>query len=338
VVGQYDRAIELGSQARAQAEQLGWEEGLGEALDQLGAARVSMGDRRGLADLARSIEIAAGSGSLGALSHAYNDLAAAHQVLGDLNAAYAARLEGARAAERFGSALQNRWFQGVLTDHHYRRGEWDEALQMADDFLAAVEAGSPHYLAWQVSALRAEMRLAGGDPAGAIRDAENALAAGRTAAEPQALYFVLPACAHVFSLTSGRGRAFPLAREFLEALSRGVGMQFAVINLPSFAAAAFRLGLAQELVDALADHPQTPWTETARAYAHGDFAAAAEILQRIGSKPEEAEARLRAAEQLLAESRRAEADEQLQQAFEFYRSVGATHYARQCEALLAASA
>jgi AAA ATPase domain len=338
VVGQYDRAIELGSEARAQAEQLGWEEGLGEALDLLGAARASMGDRRGLDDLARSIEIAAGAGALGALSHAYNDLAAAQQVLGDLNAAYAARLEGARAAERFGSASQSRWFQGVLTDHHYRRGEWDEALQMADDFLVAVEAGSPHYLAWQVSALRAEMRLAGGDPAGAIRDAENALAAGRTAAEPQALYFVLPACAHVFSLTSGRGRAFPLAREYLEALSRGVGMQFAVINLPSFAAAAFRLGLAQELVDALVDHPQTPWTETARAYAQGGFAAAAEILHRIGSKPEETEARLRAAEQLVAEGRRAEADEQLQQALEFYRSVGATHYVRECEALLAASA
>jgi thioredoxin-like negative regulator of GroEL len=152
------------------------------------------------------------------------------------------------------------------------------------------------------------------------------------------LYFVLPACAHVFSFASGRGRAVPLAREFLEALSRGVRMQFAVINLPTFASAALRLDLAQELLDALADHPQTPWTEAVRAYAGGDFVAAAEILHRIPSKPEEAEARLRAAEQLAGAGRRAEADEQLQQALEFYRSVGATHYMRECEALPAASA
>jgi class 3 adenylate cyclase len=338
MAGQDERAIELGLQARALAEQLGWEEGLSEALNLLGTTRVDMGDRRGLADLARSVEIATAAGALGALSRAYNNLAVAHPVLGDLDAAYAARLEGARVAERIGSASQIRWFQGVLTDHHYRRGEWDEALRMADDFLVAVEAGSPHYSAWQVYALRAEMRLGQGDPAGAVRDAESALAAGRAVAEAQALYFVLPACAHVFSLASGRGRAVPLAREFLEALSRGVGMQFAVINLPTFASAALRLDLAQELVDALADHLQTPWIETVRAYAHGDFAAAAELLHRIGAKPEEAEARLRAAEQLVAEGRRAEADEQLQQALEFYRSVGATHYVRECEALLAASA
>ncbi len=337
LMGQHDRAIELGLQARALAEQLGWDEGVSEALNLLGSTRVQMGDRCGLEELARSVEIAAAAGALGALSRAHNNVAVAHQVLGDLDAAYAARLEGARVAERLGSASQIRWFQSVMPDHHYRRGAWDEALRMADEFIADIEQGSPHYSAWQVYALRAEMRLGQGDPAGAIRDAENALAAGRTVAEPQALYFVLPACAHVFSLASGPGRAVPLAREFLEALSRGVGMQFAVLNLPTFAAAARRLDLDQELMDALADHAQTSWTEAVRAYARGDFAAAAEMLHRTGSRPEEAEARLRAAEQLVAEGRRAEADEQLQQALDFYRSVGATHYVRECEALLAAS-
>jgi class 3 adenylate cyclase/tetratricopeptide (TPR) repeat protein len=337
LAGQHERAIELGLQARALAEQLGWEEGLSEALILLGIARVDTGDQRGLEDLARSVEIAVAAGALGALSRAYNSLAVAHQVLGHLDAAYAARLEGARVAERLGSASQIRWFQGVLPDHHYRRGDWGEALRMADEFIAAIEAGSPHYSAWQVYALRAEIRLGRGDPAGAIRDAESALAAGRAVADPQAVYFVLAACAHVFSLASGRGRAVPLAREFLDALNRGVGMQFAVVNLPSFASAALRLDLTQELVEALGDHPRTPWADTVRAYAQGDFVAAAEILHRAGSRPEEAEARFRAAEKLLAEGRRPEADEQLQQALEFYRSAGATHYMRECEAVLTAS-
>ena len=115
-------------------------------------------------------------------------------------------------------------------------------------------------------------------------------------------------------------------------------MQFAVINLPSFAAAAHRLGLDDELDTALAGHRRTPWTDAVRAYAAGEFATAAETLERIGSKPEEADARLRAAERLAGEGRRAEADAQLQRALAFYRSVGATRYLRECEALLAATA
>jgi hypothetical protein len=88
----------------------------------------------------------------------------------------------------------------------------------------------------------------------------------------------------------------------------------------------------------LADQPQTLWTAAARAYAHGDFIAAAEILHQTGSRPEEAEARLRAAEQLVSLGRRAEGDAQLQAALEFYRSVGAARYVRDCEAVRTAPA
>jgi hypothetical protein len=96
--------------------------------------------------------------------------------------------------------------------------------------------------------------------------------------------------------------------------------------------------LSVELLTAVAERRSTPSVEEVRAYASGDYAGAAEVLRQTGSKPEEAEARLRAAEQLVGEGRRAEADEQLQQALAFYRSVGAMAYVSQCEALLAASA
>jgi class 3 adenylate cyclase len=335
--GEHARGVEIALEARAMSEQLGWDEGLSEALNLLGMQRVYMGDRSGVEDLERSIELAA-TGDAGDLARVINGLAVAHQVLGDLEPAYQARLESLRAAERIGSDSLLLWYQGVLADHRYRRGEWDEALAMADDFLTAVEAGSPHVIAWQVFAVRAELRLAKGDADGAIADAEAALAAGRANAEVQAVYFVLAAGAHVFSIASGRERALAVARELLESLRRGIDMQFAVINLPLFASAAVRLGLGEELADALGGHPATRWTEAVRAYVSGDFVGAAEILHRIGSKPDAAEARLRAAERLVAEGHRAEADEQLQQALEFYRSVGATPYVRECEALLAASA
>ena len=331
-------ALELVSEARALADRLGWAEVLSEAVCLLGLLRVDMGDRRGLEDLARSIELAKSAGAFGVLLRAYNTLAVAHQVLGDLNAGYAARLQGARLADQIGSPADLRWFQGVLADHHYRRGEWDEAQRLADEYLAAVEAGSPHYNAFQDWVIRAEMRLARGDSAGAASDAESALDAGRAIVDPQAVYFVLPACAHVLSLVGERDRAVPLARELIEALGSGVSMQFAVINLPVFASAARQLGLEQDLLGALAEHGQTPWTEAVRAYGRHEFAAAAEILRRIGARPDEAEARLRAAEQLVAEGRGAEADEQLRQALDFYRSVGAKRYVSECEVLLPASA
>jgi hypothetical protein len=57
----------------------------------------------------------------------------------------------------------------------------------------------------------------------------------------------------------------------------------------------------------------------------------------MGSLPDEALARLRAADKLVADGRRAEADEQLGRALAFFRSVGATVYVREAEALLAAA-
>jgi tetratricopeptide (TPR) repeat protein len=204
-------------------------------------------------------------------------------------------------------------------------------LRAADEFIAEIEAGSPHYSSFQVYAVRAEMRAAKGDSAGSIRDAERALAAGRALDDPQALCFVLAGCAHVFVLESENARAFALARELLDALGDGVGLQFAVINLPAFVSALASLDLVPELVGALAGRLETPWTETARAYALGDFAAAAEILHRTGSRPAEAEARLRAAEQLVAAGRPAEAHQQLQRALAFYRSVNATRFVHECE-------
>jgi class 3 adenylate cyclase len=338
LAGDFAGAIELASQTRDLAESLGWEDCVSEALALVGMSRVEMGDLRGLEDLVRSIEIARAAGALEALSRALNLQAVAYQVLGDLDAGYAGRMEGARVAERLGSPSWSRWFESVLIDHRYRHGDWGEALRTADEYIASIEAGSPHYNAWQVYAIRAEMRLAKDDRTGAIGDVETALALGRAVADPQALYFVLAAAAHLLAFASEPSRAIPPARELLDALSAGVGIQFAVINLPAFASAARRLGLAEELLDALSGHPQTRWTEAVQAYGQGDLVAAAEILHRTGSRPAEAEARLRAAEQLVAEGRRAESDEQLQLALEFYRSVGATHYLRECEALLAASA
>ena len=82
---------------------------------------------------------------------------------------------------------------------------------------------------------------------------------------------------------------------------------------------------------------KTPWRRAAAAYVSGDFGIAADAYSAMGALPEEAQARLRAAEVFVREGRRAEADEELQRSLAFWRSVGATAYVREGEALLAAA-
>ena len=332
ISGDRASALALVLQARGVAEELGWEEGLSEVYSMLAMVGTNEGDPS-LEDFDRAIEIGLAAGALGTLTTTYNNLSVAHVILGDLDAAEAARLEGARLAARLGSEVQDRWFNGVLIEHHYRRGRWDEALAMADAFLAEIESGSPHYLAYQVYALRAEMRAGRGDSAGAISDADSALPLGRALADPQALYYVLPACAHVLTRVSEGERAVPLVDEFLEVLDSGVRLWFAVIELPAFVSTAVALGRGAQLTSALARRSSGPWVDAAQAYVQGDFATAAEGLRRIGSHPDEAEARVRAAESLVAEGRHEEANEQLEQALSFYRLAGATALVRECEAL-----
>jgi class 3 adenylate cyclase len=337
LMGDHERALELASAAQAMSERLGEAEGLSDALSLLGLERVFLGDESGVADLERSVELAA-TGEVGGLARAANLVAVAHQALGDLDRAYEWRLKSLEAAERLGSDSLARWYQAVLADHRYRRGEWDECAAAVDDLLAGVEAGSPIVVAWQGFATRSLVRLARGDAAGAVTDAEAALADGRANGEVQATCFVLAATAYVHSVASGAAAALPLARELMATLAAGTAIQFAVINLPLLASAAVRLGIGEALVAALAGHPPTRWVDAARAYVSGDFAAAADVLARIGARPDEAEARLRAAEQLAAAGRRAEADSQLGRAAGFYRAVGASRYLRECESVLSPSA
>ena len=329
LMGDHESCIAMASEAFQTSEALDYDEGRSESLNLLGIERVYNGDPAGLEDIERSVALARDASTAGDISRALNILSVAHQVLGDVDASYAARLESAQAAVRTGSESLLRWYGATLADHRYRLGNWNEALQTADEFIASLEAGTPNIASWQAYAIRAEIRLGRGDLDGALADVESALDAARIIGEVQAVSFALALAAHVFSLAAGPERALPVGRELLDSLHAGLDIQFAVINLPMFAAAADRLGVLDELTAALGSRPATRWTDAVRAYAAKDFAAAADILQRIGSKPDEAEARLRAASG-------GGADDQLERALAFYRSVDATYYVRECEAVRAA--
>jgi hypothetical protein len=71
------------------------------------------------------------------------------------------------------------------------------------------------------------------------------------------------------------------------------------------------------------------------ALAAGDAARAARLYAEIGSQPDEAHARVRAAEALLAAGHRGEAERELEQARDFFRRVRADAHLRAAEELLA---
>ena len=81
----------------------------------------------------------------------------------------------------------------------------------------------------------------------------------------------------------------------------------------------------------------TPWLEAAIAIVEGELIRAADLYLEIGNFVNEAYTRLRAAEKLRAEGRGADADRQLEQALALWRSVGATRYIREGDALLASA-
>jgi len=125
-----------------------------------------------------------------------------------------------------------------------------------------------------------------------------------------------------------------LARELVSVL-KGSATSFGVMTL---ALAADVLEMREELPAILETRADRAWVRAAAAVLEGDYERAADIAGEHAWRVDEAELRLRAAGALVAAGRRAEADIQLQKALEFYRSVGATRYIREGEALLAASA
>ncbi|HUF07568.1 MAG TPA: hypothetical protein VMP86_09345, partial [Candidatus Binatia bacterium] len=80
------------------------------------------------------------------------------------------------------------------------------------------------------------------------------------------------------------------------------------------------------------------WAAAMLAVVDGGFADAAERFSQIGLRPDEADARVRAARQLIEQGRAAEAEAHLRRAIDFYRTEGATRYLAQAEALLPATA
>jgi class 3 adenylate cyclase/tetratricopeptide (TPR) repeat protein len=335
LAGESEHAIRVGREALAMAEELGFEELQAHALDNIGVARIGLGDNGGIADLERSIEIADRVNSIES-ARAYGNLASSLDDLGQLERSGELLREARLRAERFGLDDWLLWLRSESAWPPYYSGQWNDALRVVDDL---IEDFMTHRF-WMESpcrVLRSRMRLAKGDEQGAREDAGRALELARDAKDPQVLWPALASSARGLLLVDLQ-RAEKLVDELLtEWEGSGLTIWSQSDWVPDGIVAIVATGRANAFLG-LDPKQQTPWYRAAFAYASDDPLAAAEIYGEVGAHPEEAYARLRAAELLVQDGRRAEADAELERALAFWRTAGATAFVRQGEALMAASA
>jgi len=333
---EFEPAIELASESLRLADELGLDAIRARNLNTLGVARVFAGDAEGVGDLEQAVAIAAAMNSSEEIQ-ASGNLTWVTVLLGDLRRAGELHRRTKQIAERFGAAGMIRWHRAEEVMHDYWEGSWNEALARADDFIREAEAGSGHYMQSACHQFRAAIQLARGAPELAVAEARRATELARAVKDPQTLNPTLAFEARAELAVGRREAATQVADELLAAWSAS-GVRPG--DESSHGAWVFKeLGREEELVSALdRASVQTPWHAAARLIAEGDFAGAADVYARMGLVPDEAHARLRAAEELVRSGHRAEAERQLRLALPVLGELRASAWHAEAESLLAASA
>jgi class 3 adenylate cyclase/tetratricopeptide (TPR) repeat protein len=330
VRGRRDEALDLLQDALLLAESLGLREIEAEALQFIGMARLDAGEERGVEDIERALASATELNSPVSLS-CYGNLADMRRYFGDLLESAALHLEGERAAEAFGIPIQIRRFRAEQAGDLYYRGEWDRALSHVEAYLDAVKTRSPHRGVAEAMIHRGRIRLARGDGLGAVDDARAALEFARATAEPYNLFPTL-------AFHARAAEHFPKEREasaieLLNGLAAGQPF-WGSWALPDLLAALTQdkhVHKLRRLVTAATPHSR--WYEALVAEMDADFARAADLYSAIGSQPEEAASRLRAAQQASAAGDTVQARAQFSRAYAFFARVGAHAPIRDAEML-----
>jgi class 3 adenylate cyclase len=314
-------ALDLSREALAVALATGDRRSEAICLNTIGLARVRSGEAAGIADLERSVELSAQSGSLFHLATGLNNLANALWEVARL-ADGSARIREARAlTERYGLTGLLRWNDAELVYDAYYRGDV-EAVENTATKVLDEGLGSARYQERPVRACRAWALLVRGRTDDALRDAEEALAGFRQSggdAQVAAVILIIAARCLRFA-----GRGAEAEAVLLEALAANRD------DTTQLALELVELERGDEYLTLTDGKPGHAWLEAGRAAAAGDLVHAAEIYGRIGSRFLESWAALLAAER--GDTSRLDA------ALAYFEEQRATPYVERCRALMQASA
>jgi class 3 adenylate cyclase/tetratricopeptide (TPR) repeat protein len=332
-----DHAVgrQLAESALAMAEQLGLDEIGAHALATIGMTKNSVGDASGVEDMERALELALRIDSPVA-GPIVNNLAVEAFLRGDLARAEELYAESIRLSERLGDVESRRFTETNLCWMDFMLGRWDVVYQRLAALIAAWEAGAPLANAAAMLEIRGSIRLARGDPDGALTDHLRSLELARVSGASPNLVGALAACAATHAAREELDEARALVDEVASVI-RETSMG-PIMDLVPF---ADRLGMRQTLLEAIDANPlprAVVWRDAMRLALQGDVLAAAELVSGTGNVVFEAKLRFHAGEQLIAHGRRAEGEAEVRRALDFFRSVGASYYLERAEALLARTA
>src|SRR6266700_1747905 len=308
IANRHAEAQEVARSVLGMAQGLALRDLEGSALATIGLARVDAGDPGGIVDLENAITIFEQLGTPGAIIWHMN-LAYARATLGDLPGCFAALAAGSEMAERFGSL---RWLRSMRLQRvaeYYWTGEWDDAVAVVDALVAEPPAEGParHYLEWECRLWRGRIRLARGQVAAALEDAEAALTLATVVADPQALNPTRTFRARALLAAGHHLEAGEAASGLLDGLAGSLlGPELGVDLGVVLASLALSPVDAEDTLDLAAlNIPPSRWRDALEAFVSGNPARAADLYATIGSYPDEAHARLEAARDALSASGRA---------------------------------
>ena len=333
LAGKDEEALRIAQEILPSADALGLDLLRSQLATTMGMARIGLGDDAGFADMQRGRELARDAGELAEACRATQNLASFTYDAGEIRRGWTLAREALELAKQAGAMRLVRFQEEALACAGYDLGGWDEAVKALDRLIADSER-SPSVQESEMRDLRAVIRLARGQTEGALGDVRRAVELSRQRSEPQTVLPALAVAARVYAELGLVDQAHEVATELM---SNPAGRP--LYSYREFAWVAAELGHADNLREKLApSQDASKWAGAMLAVVDGSFAEAAERFSEMGLGPDEANARLRVARELIAEGRIAEGEDHLRRAIEFYRAEGASRYLEQAEALLAATA
>lgn len=332
---EFTEAIERGKQALEVAEIVGDADVRAGAMLNIGAAQIRTTSwEAGIALMHEATEFAREARSWQGI-RGLGQLRDATFEHGDLEAAARYGAEGLEEARRAGHTAPLAWLTGELAFDLYHAGAWDQALDAVSSTFF-FEGGHAPWFEPAAHEVRGAIRLARGELVQAAEDARRGLELARDAMDPQMLYPALAFAAEAQLELGQSAQAAALADELLAEWSAHPGREPRASWVVDLSLVLLRLGRGSDFVAALTPAAAySRWVEASLALADGRASDASEIFASMGSRPCAALAQMEAGRLLASEGRRQEAVQRLEGAASFWRSVGATRYLNEAEALRA---
>jgi class 3 adenylate cyclase/tetratricopeptide (TPR) repeat protein len=327
-------ALKQVHQALELIDRLGLDDLRAGALNTRGVARKNLGDRAGgIRDLEESLECAIRTNAVTEIGRVYNNLGSVLMGDGDFARGRDVLEEGMAKLSAFPEqSTLSQWLIGNLTIMQFEAGEWDDAVTSVDDYLAAAASGEGVGNWSLMVGLRAGIWGARGETERALSDVEQLVERANATGDPANRAGALGVLVYVQYAAGNLDAARAAASEFIEVV-RGVKVEF----VGAYAGPLCGLGFREETAALLAAG-RDEYDRVSHRASFGDYAGAADEFARMSLRRMEAEMRLLAAQELVAQGRQAEADAQGERALRFFESVKATPYVKAAQSLLAATA